>query len=244
MSRGPDRRPFPGRVVPRERWTRTRVALPQEGTFDWRATFGRDAPRVLDLGCGNGRFLIGSALARPNRDHLGVDLVPPAIRHASRRAGQRGLTNCRFGWGDAGAFLDRVEPGSVAEVHLYHPQPHFDPAHVGRRQLGPHTLAAIHAALERGGLFVFQTDNAAYASYARRVVPSLFAWEELDGPWPDAPHGRTDREIRARARGLAIVRVRAMRLDLDEDEVRLRVARLPDPAFDANRRGHRGRVIT
>ena len=36
------------------------------------------AKRVLDLGCGNGRFLVASALRRPTMDHLGIDLVPPA----------------------------------------------------------------------------------------------------------------------------------------------------------------------
>ena len=55
--------PFPGRVLPRERWTRTRVALGERGRrFDWRAAFGRDALHAVDLGCGNGRWLVASAL--------------------------------------------------------------------------------------------------------------------------------------------------------------------------------------
>ena len=64
--------PFPGEVLPRERWTRTRVGLGGGGRhFDWTATFGRSVPRVVDLGCGNGRYLIASALARAGLDHLG-----------------------------------------------------------------------------------------------------------------------------------------------------------------------------
>lgn len=39
------------------------------GPFDWRGVFDRDAKRVVDLGCGNGRYLIASALARPECDH-------------------------------------------------------------------------------------------------------------------------------------------------------------------------------
>lgn len=229
--------PFPGRPLPRAQWARTRVPLGGKGVrFDWVAVFGREAPRVLDLGCGNGRYLVGSALARPACDHLGIELVPPAVKFASLRAGQRGLAHCKFAWGDATEFVrERCPDASVAEVHLYHPQPYYDAAHVARRQLSPAVLAAIHRVLVAGGLFVFQTDNPAFARYARAVVPALFAWHEVDGPWPDAPEGRTLREITARKQGLEILRVEARRLALDADEVARRVASLPEPSFDANR---------
>jgi tRNA (guanine-N7-)-methyltransferase len=224
--RGQDREsscgvPFPGRKLPYEQWTRTRVPLGRPGeTFDWARAFGREAPRVLDLGCGNGRFLIASALARPDHDHLGIDLVPPAVKFASLRAGQRGLTNLKIAWGDAGEFVrERCPDAAVAAGHLYHPQPYRDRSRADRRQLTPAVLAAIHQALVPGGLFVFQTDNPAYAAYARRVVPALFTWEETTEPWPDAPRGRTLREIVARSQGLTVVRASCRRLDLAADEV-------------------------
>ena len=87
--------PFPGRVLPGAQWTKTGfrdVGKP----FEWENVFGRTAPRVVDLGCGNGRYLLGSAVARPEVDHLGIDLVQVAIDHAAHRANQRGLTNVRF----------------------------------------------------------------------------------------------------------------------------------------------------
>lgn len=229
--------PFPGAPLPRERWTRTRVGLGDPGTpLDWVALFGRDAPRVLDLGCGNGRFLVASALRRPTMDHLGIDLVPPAVRFASLRAGQRGLMHCKFAWGDASEVVTaRCAPSSVDEIHLYHPQPYYDADRRERRQLTPEVLLAVHRALRPGGLFVVQTDNPAYARYARAVLPALFSVTERPGAWPDAPHGRTLREIVARRKGLQIVRLEARRADLDADEAARRAAALPAPDFDANR---------
>jgi tRNA (guanine-N7-)-methyltransferase len=229
--------PFPGQKLPREQWTRTRVPLgPRGRTFHWLEAFGREAPRVLDLGCGNGRFLIASALARPELDHLGIDLVPPAVKFASLRAGQRGLTNLKVAWGDASEFVrERCPDASVAEVHLYHPQPYRDRSRADRRQLTPEVLLAVHQALVPGGLFVFQTDNPAFASYARKVVRALFRWEETTAPWPDAPRGRTLREIVARSQGLPVMRATAVRLDLAPDEAHRRAAALPRPDFDAER---------
>ena len=89
--------PIPGMVLPPEKWTRTALKkLPPPGTLDWAEVFGRRAPLVVDLGCGNGRFLLGSALARPDWDHVGVDILPLVLRYATRRGNQRGLTNLRF----------------------------------------------------------------------------------------------------------------------------------------------------
>src|SRR5216684_3083585 len=89
--------PIAGEILPPERWAQTALKkLPAEGQLNWLELFGREAPVVLDLGCGNGRFLIGSAVWRPDHDHLGIDILPVVIRYATRRGNQRGLKNLRF----------------------------------------------------------------------------------------------------------------------------------------------------
>src|SRR5262249_13552974 len=89
--------PIPGEILPEERWTRTAIKkLPPTGPLDFAAIFGRTAPIVLDIGCGNGRFTLSSAIARPADDHLATDILPVVIRYATRRGNQRGLSNVRF----------------------------------------------------------------------------------------------------------------------------------------------------
>ncbi len=230
--------PFPGRAVPRERWTRTRAALPPAGAvFDWKAVFGREAPHVLDLGCGNGRFLLGSALARPTHDHLGVDLVPPAIEHACRRASERGLTNVRYAWGDALVFfMERTAPASVDELHVYHPQPYYEVEDRTKRMLTPAFLARAWHVLRPGGALSLQTDNPYYWRYLLSVVPRFFRFEERSSPWPDAPRGRTRREIVARSKGLRVFRGSGARRDeLAVSEVERLARELPAPDFDADK---------
>jgi tRNA (guanine-N7-)-methyltransferase len=238
----PDREfgvPFPGRVLDQSKWTQTALkAMPAEGRLNWNALFGRDAPVVLDLGCGNGRFLIGSAITRKTHDHLGTDILPVVIRYARKRANQRGLTNIRFAVLGAHELLERfVEPHSVAEVHCYHPQPYYDPAQVHRRLITPAFLALVHRSLAPGGLFVVQTDNPGYWRYIREVAKVFFLFHERIGRWPDGPKGRTRREIVALKRGLPVFRGHgAAKVGLGEEEALKLADALPPPVFDADRR--------
>lgn len=229
--------PFPGEIQDESQWTRTELKVLPAGHFDWTATFGRTAPVVLDLGCGNGRFLIGSAVWRSDRNHLGVDVLPLVIRYAKRRANQRGLTNVRFAVAGGRELLaDHVAPGSVDEVHCYHPQPYYTAAEIHKRLITPEFLLLVHRSLRPGGPFYLQTDNPGYWRYMREIVPFFFEWEERPRPWPDAPKGRTRREILALRRGLPVFRgVGVARTDLSPDEALRRAAELPLPVFDADR---------
>src|SRR5438270_7039860 len=127
--------PIPGRILPQADWARTAIKrLSPPGPLDWASIFGRSAPVVLELGCGNGRYTLLSALARPEVDHFASDILPVVIRYATRRANQRGLSNVRFAVKDAQTLLrDYIPHGSVAEIHVYHPQPYHDPRQAHRR---------------------------------------------------------------------------------------------------------------
>jgi len=188
---------------------------------------------VLDLGCGNGRFTLLSALNRPGFDHFAIDILPVVIRYATRRANQRGLHNARFAVKDAETFLRQYTPSSsAAEIHLYHPQPYQDRGRAERRVVTPRLLADVHRALIPGGLFVVQTDNPDYWTYMTRVLPAFFEFREHPQPWLDAPEGRTRREILARQRGLTILRGEAVRRDdLSPETVADLAHSLPLPTF-------------
>jgi tRNA (guanine-N7-)-methyltransferase len=231
--------PFPGNVVVRDLWTQTSLKrLPTGGQLNWSDLFGRSAPIVLDVGCGNGRFLIGSATRRPGHDHLGVDILPVVIRYATQRANQRGQRNIRWAVAHARDFLLRLVPeGSVSEIHIYHPQPYYDLALVYRRLITPEFVRLVHRALLPGGLLVVQTDNPGYWRYMQMIVPLYFEWQELSNPWPDAPQGRTRREIIAMQRGMPVYRGHGRaRARLDDAEVRRLAEKLPPPVFAADRR--------
>src|SRR5262249_39984246 len=168
--------PIAGEILDPARWTQTALKhLPEHGPLDWQSLFGRSAPIVLDIGCGNGRFLLGSAVWRPDHDHIGIDVLPVVIRYATRRANQRGLTNIRFAVKDAHRFLaNYVAPASISELHCYHPQPYYNPSEVHRRLITPEFLILVYRSLVPGGQIFLQTDNPGYWRYMPEIVPLFF----------------------------------------------------------------------
>ena len=229
--------PIAGVILPPEQWARTAVKqLPPPGPLDWETLFGRQAPVVLDLGCGNGRFVVAEALRRPERNFLGLDILPMVIRYATRRANQRGLHHVRFAVSGAFDFLEQYVPEhSIAEIHLYHPQPFRDVQRAYRRLVTPEFLALVHRSLAPGGRWVVQTDNPGYWRYLLGIAANWFEFTTREGPWPDDPLGRTRREIIARRQGLRIFRGSGIaRADVDEARSRQWIAELPLPTFDAS----------
>ena len=231
--------PIPGSVLDRNKWAQTALKkLPAEGPLDVEALYGRRAPLIVDLGCGNGRFLLGSALRRPDHDHIGIDILPMVLRYATRRGNQRGLGNLRFAAIDAQRFLAvYLATSSVREIHCYHPQPYHNPHEANRRLLAPLFLSEVHRVLEPGGMFFVQTDNLPYWTYLKPILPAFFDFHEQQEPWADTPKGRTRREIVAMKRGYPIYRGwGTARKDLPSEEVVTIARSLPLPTFDAGPR--------
>jgi tRNA (guanine-N7-)-methyltransferase len=231
--------PVPGEILPAEQWTTTALKkMPPAGPLDFMELFGRTAPVMLDIGCGNARSTLASAVWKHDVDHLATDVLPVVIRYATRRANQRGLNNVRFAViGGRELLADYIASQSINEIHVYHPQPFYDARLVHKRLITPEFIALVHRSLVPGGLFVLQTDNPGYWKYMQQVVPLFFDFTEHTGKWPDSPKGRTRREIIALRQGLPVFRGTGRpRLDISATDVLKLAESLPPPTFDADRK--------
>src|SRR5216684_8478367 len=103
------------------------VIDPRQSGFvrlDVGALFGNAHPVVLEIGSGKGRFLISSAMEQPGVNFIGIEKSLHYHRVIRARVERRGLTNVRLINQDAFVVLqEMIEDASLAEVHIYFPDP-------------------------------------------------------------------------------------------------------------------------
>jgi tRNA (guanine-N7-)-methyltransferase len=169
--------------------------------------FMRPADLEVDIGCGEGAFLVAMAARFPERNFLGVERLLGRIRKTCRRAAALNLENVRVLRLESFYTVRHLlPPGSVSVFHVMFPDPWPKRKHQRRRLVNDPFLDAIHAALSKDGELRLTTDDADYFAHMRRVGLARTDFETV--PWPDDPgYPQTDFERGFRARGLPIHRL-------------------------------------
>ncbi len=183
---------------------------PRETGFvrlDLKELFGNEHPVVLEIGSGKGRFLIGSAMERPDRNFIGIEKSLHYYRVITERVAKRGLSNVRIVNHDAYLVLrDMIPDASIAEVHIYFPDPWPRKRDQKRRIIRGEVLQEIGRVLVEGGEAVYVTDHKEYLDVAAPQIAEFFK-SETRVPGPDDPP-RTNYEAKYRAAGRAIYEMR------------------------------------
>ncbi|HVR37784.1 MAG TPA: tRNA (guanosine(46)-N7)-methyltransferase TrmB [Thermoanaerobaculia bacterium] len=175
--------------------------------LDFRELFGNDHPVILEIGSGKGRFLISTAMERPDVNLLGIEKALHYHRVIRERVRKRGLTNIRLVNHDAFLVLQKmIADASIAEVHIYFPDPWPRKKEQKRRIIRAEVLDEIRRVLVPGGCGVYVTDHREYFEVAAPLIAQHFR-SETRVPGPDDPP-RTNYEAKYRAEGREIYEVR------------------------------------
>src|SRR5512132_2262528 len=88
--------------------------------LDVDALFARRQPLEIELGAGDGSFLIQWAALNPARNLLGVERLLGRLRKIERKSRRAGLVNVRALRLEAGYFTEYLLPAaSAAAFHIY-----------------------------------------------------------------------------------------------------------------------------
>ena len=130
----------------------------------WREHFGNDRPITLEIGFGNGNFLLDMAVRFPEYNYVGMDFYHKGIRRLFTRLQRLGLENIRVAYGDAKEKVPFLfQEGELAEIYINFPDPWPKKRHHKRRLIKPHTVACFREKLAPEGRLRLATDYEPYA---------------------------------------------------------------------------------
>jgi tRNA (guanine-N7-)-methyltransferase len=142
-----------------------------ERPLDLRNLFGREAPRVLDIGFGDGEAIVTSAANYGALDYLGIEVHEPGIGHLLLLLEKAGLSNVRVIARDASdAIPELLGEATFAAVNLFFPDPWPKKRHHKRRLLQPPFVDEVARVLVPGGLLHVATDWENYATHTRELL--------------------------------------------------------------------------
>jgi tRNA (guanine-N7-)-methyltransferase len=172
---------------------------------DFDAVFGRQAPRVVEIGFGNGEQLLFSCEREPDRDFIGIEVHGPGVGRLLNAAAAAGLRNLRVYQHDAVEVLrEELAPGSLDEVRIYFPDPWHKKRHHKRRLIQPPFVDLLCQRLRPGGLLHLATDWQPYAEHMWDVLDAEPRLRNRAGPRRSLPRPEWRRQTHFEARGLKL----------------------------------------
>lgn len=177
------RAPEPNELLPTDYFRR----------FERADIFPDSAPLEVDLGSGDGSFLLAMAKQFPDRRFLGVERLLGRVRKLCRRSHRDGLTNLKVLRLESIYTVEwLLPPKSISRIHLLFPDPWPKARHHKRRVVQAPFLNAVTKALVPGGEFLFRTDHEEYAEWAREELEAFDALQLIDWLPDDEFYAETD----------------------------------------------------
>lgn len=131
--------------------------------IDWAREFGRSAPLRVELGFGNGDYLVRTAAADPECNYLGIEMTWGSIWRALRSTRKSRIDNVRLLLEDARiALLWTLPERGVHDFTGLFPCPWPKKRHAKNRLFSPSFLTLCNSRLVDGGVLTVVTDAPAY----------------------------------------------------------------------------------
>jgi tRNA (guanine-N7-)-methyltransferase len=158
--------------------------LPLRGK--WNSDFfRRDAPLVLELGCGRGEYTVGLARLRPERNYLGVDIKGARLWRGARTVQEEGLEHVGFLRTHVDHLLKCFGPQEVDEIWLTFSDPQLGKPR--KRLTSPLFLVRYREILKPGGVIHLKTDSPDLYAYTLEMIAehTLPVFEQSDNVYAD-----------------------------------------------------------
>ncbi len=131
---------------------------------DWTAVFGKDAPIWVEIGFGNGDFLLYMSKKYPEVNFVGFELSLTSFVKAQKKFYREGLRNIRLVMVDGRFGLRELfRDEEVEKVFINFPCPWSKKGYEDRRITTDDFIKTLACVLKKNGIFELVTDDKKYA---------------------------------------------------------------------------------
>ena len=143
--------------------------------------FPAHQPLEVELGAGDGSFLVNYATRHPEKNFIAVERLLGRIRKIDRKGRRAGLSNLRAVRIESSYFLEFLLPEhSASALHIYFPDPWPKRKHWKNRLVNERFPEIVRKALAPGGIVYLRTDDRAYFEQMLSVFGSCSVFRSAE----------------------------------------------------------------
>lgn len=145
--------------------------------------FPKEQPVEVELGSGDGSFLVQYAAAHPEHNFIGVERLLGRLRKIDRKSRRAGLQNVRVIRLEASYFLQYQLPkNAISAIHVYFPDPWPKRKHRKNRLIQTGFPEMCAEVLKQDGIVYLRTDDLDYYQQMREVFGGCPLYKEIETP--------------------------------------------------------------
>ena len=154
--------------------------------IDFSEVFGNEHPVELEVGCGNGGFILELARRNPDVNYLAVEVCTNVVLTAMERIRREGISNVRFLNIPAETLPCYIPAGSIRKLYLNFSTPLPSKSCEKQRLTSARFLEIYRPLLAEGGEISQKTDSEPFFDYSLESYRScgyevLFETRDLHG---------------------------------------------------------------
>ena len=185
-----------------ENWPRFGLDF-QHAPVDLNAAFGREAPKILEIGFGMGTATAEIARRLPEKDFLAIDVHGPGVGNLCKLMAEQDITNIRVMRHDAVEVVETMLPDACLRgIHIFFPDPWHKKRHHKRRLIQAPFVAKLLPKLKSGGYIHLATDWEEYAVQMLEVLSSFPELQNTAEAYAPTPAYRPETKFEARGKRL------------------------------------------
>ncbi len=142
--------------------------------------FGNTNPLIVEIGSGNGHFLVENAIKYPDKNFVGTEILSGRAKKFYSKIEKRGLKNIAVFKGDGRQFVwEYLYEKTVQEFIILFPDPWPKKRHHKHRLLNKAFINMMHMRLTHGGNISIATDYEKYRDWIINEFNNVEGFENL-----------------------------------------------------------------